>query len=82
MATHSSPDTGDVVATLRGHDASIKSLSLDTSGRLLLAVSSKDSVLWDLNSFSRFKTLNGGQEIGVQDVSYAPPTPSILADFF
>lgn len=63
-----SSDTGDVVATLRGHDASIKSLSLDTSGRLLLAVSSKDSVLWDLNSFSRFKTLNGGQEIGVQDV--------------
>ncbi|KAL5467429.1 hypothetical protein EMCRGX_G031650 [Ephydatia muelleri] len=74
-------DTGDMVATLRGHDASIKSLSLDTSGRLLLAVSSKDSVLWDLNSFSRFKTLNGGQEIGVQDVFFLPFSDTIVTCF-
>lgn len=74
-------DTGEVVATLGGHDASIKSLSLDTSGRLLLAVSSKDSVLWDLNSFSRFKTLNGGQEIGVQDVFFLPFSSAIVTCF-
>ena len=61
-------DTCDLVATLRGHEASVKSLSLHSSGRFVLAVSSRDSVLWDLDSFARCRTLNGGQEVGVQDV--------------
>ena len=59
----------EVVATLRGHEASVKSLSLHNSGRFCLAVSSRDAVLWDLDSFSRCRTLHGGQEVGVQDVS-------------
>ena len=46
----------------------MKSLSLHSSGRFALAVSSRDSVLWDLDSFARCRTLNGGQEVGVQDV--------------
>ncbi len=46
-------DTNEVVATLRGHVACVKSLSLASSGRHLLAVSSRDSVLWDLDSFTR-----------------------------
>ena len=65
-------DTGELVATLRGHAASVKSLSVHSSGRLLLAVSSRDCVLWDLDSFSRHRTLNGGQDVGVQDVSSLP----------
>lgn len=67
----SSPsDRGDVVATMRGHSASVKSLSVHSSGRYLLAVSSRDCILWDLeDSFIRCRTLNGGQDIGVQDVS-------------
>ena len=63
-----STDSTDVVATLWGHEASVKSLSLHSSGRFALAVSSRDSVLWDLDSFARCRTLNGGQEVGVQDV--------------
>ena len=59
----------EVVATLRGHEASVKSLSLHNSGRFCLAVSSRDAVLWDLDSFARCRTLHGGQEVGVQDVS-------------
>ncbi len=47
------PDSGGVVAVLRGHEACVKSLSLDSSGRHLLAVSSRDSVLWDLDSFTK-----------------------------
>ena len=47
----------------------MKSLSLHSSGRSALAVSSRDSVLWDLDTFSRLRTLNGGQDVGVQDVS-------------
>ena len=62
-------DTGELVATLTGHEASVKSLSIHSSGCLALAVSSRDCVLWDLDSFSRHRTLNGGQDVGVQDVS-------------
>ena len=62
------PESGELVATLRGHEASVKSLSLHSSGRFVLAVSSRDSVLWDLDSFARCRTLNGGQEVGVQEV--------------
>ena len=58
-----------VIATLRGHEASVHSISLHSSGRFALAVSTRDSVLWDLDSFTRCRTLNGGQEVGVQDVS-------------
>ena len=62
-------DTGKVVATLSGHEACVHSFSLHSSGRYALAVSSRDSVLWDLDTFARCRTLNGGQEVGVQDVS-------------
>lgn len=61
-------ESHEQVACLKGHDASIKSLSLHPSGRLLLAVSSRDSVLWDLDCFARKRTLNGGEDVGVQDV--------------
>ena len=61
-------DSHEQVACLKGHDASIKSFSLHSSGRLVLAVSSRDAVLWDLDCFARKRTLNGGQDVGVQDV--------------
>ena len=63
------PGSCELIATLDSHEASVSSLSLHSSGSLVLAVSSRDCVLWDLETFSRHKTLNGGQEVGVQDVS-------------
>lgn len=63
------PESSQVVAILRGHEACVHSLSLHSSGRYVLAVSSRDSVLWDLDTFTRCRTLNGGEEVGVQDVS-------------
>ena len=71
-------DTCQIAAVLRGHKASVKSLSLDSSGRFLLAVSSQDCVMWDLDSYVRCRTLNGGQEVGVQDVSELFAIPSAL----
>lgn len=62
-------DACEVVANLRGHEACVHSISLHSSGRFALAVSSRDSVLWDLDTFTRCRTLNGGQEVGVQNVS-------------
>ena len=67
-------ESSEVVATLRGHEASVKSISLHSSGRHALAVSSREAVLWDLDTFARCRTLSGGQEVGVQDVS----GPSII----
>jgi len=66
------PESCELIATLDGHEASVSSLSLHSSGSLVLAVSSRDCVLWDLETFSRHKTLNGGQEVGMQDVSVCP----------
>ncbi len=62
-------DRGEEVACLGSHDASVSSLSLHSSGQLVLAVSSRDCVLWNLETLERHKTLNGGQEVGIQDVS-------------
>ena len=61
-------ETCEVVATLHGHVAPVSSLSLHSSGHVALAVSSRDCVLWHLHTFTRHKTLNGGQEVGIQDV--------------
>ena len=68
-------DSGDTVATLRGHEASVKSLSVHQSGQFMLSISSSDSMLWQLRpSYSHLRTLNGGETVGVQDVSMASNT--------
>ena len=69
------------MATLRGHESSVKSISLHSSGRFALAVSSRDSVMWDLDSFARCRTLNGGQEVGVQEVRGNGPASVSFRNF-
>lgn len=74
-------DSGCTVAVLRGHEACVHSISLHSCGRFALAVSSRDSVLWDLNTFTRSRTLNGGEEVGVQDVFFVPLCDTIVSCF-
>lgn len=50
------------------HSSSIKAVSLHPNGRYVLAVTTCNAVLWDLDTFSKCRTLNGGQDVGVQDV--------------
>ena len=62
-------DSHQLIMKLGPHEASIKSLSLHQSGQYLLVVTACDSVLWDINTNTRCKTLCGGESVGVQDVS-------------
>ena len=50
------------------HSSSIKGVSLHPNGRYVLAITNCNAVLWDLDTFSKCRTLNGGQDVGVQDV--------------
>ena len=63
------PDACEVTGSLGPHDSSVKTLSLHHQGRYLLVVTSCDSVLWDTKSGCRYRTLSGGETVGVQDVS-------------
>ena len=64
-------DTHQVTDTVGPHETTVKSLSLHQSGRYLLVVTSCDSVLWDIQTGHRCRTLSGGETVGVQDVSWA-----------
>ncbi|XP_019849062.1 PREDICTED: TBC1 domain family member 31-like [Amphimedon queenslandica] len=70
-----------LITTFGPHEASIKSLSLPQSGQYLLVVTACDSVLWDINTGIRRKTLCGGESVGVQDVFFLPLTNSIITCF-
>ena len=64
-------DTHQVTGTVGPHETTVKSLSLHQSGRYLLVVTSCDSVLWDIQTGHRCRTLSGGETVGVQNVSWA-----------
>ena len=62
-------DSGQIIYSFGGHEASVKALSLHYNGQLLLVVTLLDSALWDVHSCRRVKTLSGGETVGVQNVS-------------
>ena len=53
---------------MRGDDSSIHSISVHASGRYALTSSNSVAQLWDLDTFSRKRTLNGAQTVGIQQV--------------
>ena len=53
---------------MRGHDSSIHNISVHASGRYALTSSNSVAQLWDLDTFSRKRTLNGAQTVGIQQV--------------
>ena len=61
-------ESGELLESLGEHSSSIKGLSLHPNGRYVLAVTACNAILWDLDTFSKCRTLNGGQDVGVQDV--------------
>lgn len=62
-------DTHQIINTYGPHDSSVKAISLHHNGRYLLVVTQSDSVLWDVQNGHRYKTLSGGETVGVQNVS-------------
>ena len=53
---------------MRGHASAIHQISVHGSGRYALSSSHDNSILWDLDTFTRKRTLNGAQIVGVQEV--------------
>ena len=53
---------------MRGHDSSIHNISVHASGRYALTSSNSVAQLWDLDTFSRKRMLNGAQTVGIQQV--------------
>ena len=59
-------DTGEQLASLRGHSASVRHISVHVAGRYVLSTSSSEAILWETKTYQKLRTLTGAQDIGVQ----------------
>ena len=62
--------TKELVSVMKGHTSAVHSLSVHGSGRYTLTSSFDTTILWDLNTFTKKRTLNGAQDVGIQKVHY------------
>ena len=53
---------------MHGHPSSVHQISVHGSGRYAISTSQDTSILWDLDTFTRKRTLNGAQAVGIQEV--------------
>ena len=53
---------------MKDHESSICSISVHASGRLALTTANEIAQIWDLDTFTKKKTLNGAQTVGIQQV--------------
>ncbi len=70
MAFFHFPESKELVSTMHGHTSAIHQISVHGSGRYAISSSHDTSILWDLDTFTRKRTLNGAQVVGVQEVGY------------
>ncbi|XP_066936715.1 TBC1 domain family member 31-like [Clytia hemisphaerica] len=70
-----------LLSILKGHTSPVDSLSIHGSGRYLLTSSFDTTILWDLNTFTKKRTLNGAQEVGIQKVFFLPNSNHIVSCF-
>ena len=73
--------TKELVALMKGHTSAVHSISIHGSGRYALSSSFDNTILWDLNTFTKRRTLNGAQEVGVQEVFFLPNSNKIISCF-
>ena len=69
MRTNNFLESKELVSTMHGHSSAIHQMSVHGSGRHVITTSQDTSILWDLDTFTRKRTLNGAQAVGVQEVS-------------
>ncbi|XP_062521814.1 TBC1 domain family member 31-like isoform X2 [Corticium candelabrum] len=74
-------ESGEMLGIMRGHDSSVRHISVHVSGRYALTTATDRSILWDLNTFRRKRTLNGAQDVGVQKAFFLPLSNTILTCF-
>ncbi|XP_028919506.1 TBC1 domain family member 31 isoform X1 [Ornithorhynchus anatinus] len=71
----------ELVSWMRGHESSIFSISVHSSGRYAITTSSDTAQLWDLDTFQRKRKLNVRQSVGIQKVFFLPLSNTIISCF-
>lgn len=66
---------------MKGHESPIHWISIHASGRYALTSSSTVIQLWDLDTFTRKRTLNGAQTVGIQKGFFLPLSNTIVTCF-
>ncbi|XP_061919538.1 TBC1 domain family member 31 isoform X2 [Entelurus aequoreus] len=74
-------DTKQMVSWMRGHEGTVSSISIHSSGRYALTTSPDTAQLWDLDTFQRERKLNVQQSVGIQKVFFLPQSNTILSCF-
>ncbi|XP_075351349.1 TBC1 domain family member 31 [Mycteria americana] len=74
-------ETKELVSWMRGHDSSVSSISVHSSGRYAITTSTDTAQLWDLDTFQRKRKLNVRQSVGIQKVFFLPLSNTILSCF-
>uniref|UniRef100_A0A8C2SZW3 TBC1 domain family member 31 n=1 Tax=Coturnix japonica TaxID=93934 RepID=A0A8C2SZW3_COTJA len=74
-------ETQELVSWMRGHDSSVSSISVHSSGRYAITTSTDTAQLWDLDTFQRKRKLNVRQSVGIQQVFFLPLSNTILSCF-
>lgn len=72
-------ESGELVASLRGHGGAVQGVRFSPSGNVLASASADSTVmLWNTNDWSRLSTLRGPRE-AVTGVAFSRSSDSILA---
>ncbi|XP_051920616.1 TBC1 domain family member 31 [Hippocampus zosterae] len=74
-------DTKQMISWMRGHEGTVSSISIHSSGRYALTTSSDTAQLWDLDTFQRKRKLNVHQSVGIRKVFFLPFSNTILSCF-
>ncbi|KAK3746386.1 hypothetical protein QZH41_018222 [Actinostola sp. cb2023] len=74
-------ESHELISWMKGHDAAIHCISIHASGRYALTSSSTVIQLWDLDTFTRKRTLNGAQTVGIQKGFFLPLSNTIITCF-
>lgn len=71
----------ELVSLMKDHESSICSISIHASGRHALTTANEIAQIWDLDTFTKKKTLNGAQTVGIQQVFFLPLSNTIISSF-
>ncbi|XP_028392859.1 TBC1 domain family member 31-like [Dendronephthya gigantea] len=66
---------------MKDHESSISSISIHASGRHALTTANEIAQIWDLDTFTKKKTLNGAQTVGIQQVFFLPLSNTMISSF-
>ncbi|EDO35457.1 predicted protein [Nematostella vectensis] len=71
----------ELVSWMKGHESAVHCISVHASGRYALTSSNTVIQLWDLDTFTRKRTLNGAQTVGIQQGLFLPLSNTIVTCF-